>query len=90
MENDTDNMTTDPALTAPDGSEIDEHDPMNDPEYHAYLEVLAKDCKCAEKPCDGCMAGAPCDADTYGDGLEGWDLYSDEDLSDEYGADDDF
>ena len=54
--------------------ETDEYDLMGDPEYHAYLEVLAEDCKCAEKPCDGCMAGAPCDADTYGDGLEGWDL----------------
>lgn len=67
-----DERTADSALSASPGSEIDEHDPMNDPEYHAYLEVLAKDCKCAEKPCDGCMAGAPCDADTYGDGLEGW------------------
>lgn len=43
------------------GSGIDEHDPMNGPEYQAYL--VAKDCKCRESPCDGCMAGAPCDAD---------------------------
>ena len=53
-------------------------DPTDEPEYHAHLEELAKDCKCADKPCDGCMAGAPCDAYTYGDGTEGWSLFGGE------------
>ena len=49
------------------------------PEYAAHCEELAKYCKCRYKPCDGCLAGAPCDADMYGDGREGWDLYCSED-----------
>lgn len=72
--------TTSPLSVSP-CSEIDEHDPMNDPEYHAYLEELAKDCKCRDAPCEGCMAGAPCDAVM---GIEiDYDSWGDEELEDD-------
>lgn len=62
-------------------------EPFDSPEYQKFLEDMAKTCKCADAPCDGCLAGAPCDADTYGDGTHGWSLFNkyedDEDEEDE-------
>jgi len=37
-------------------------DPMDDPEYQAFVDKLAQVCKCShDKPCDGLLAGGMCD-----------------------------
>lgn len=35
----------------------------DDPAYHQFVEDMAKLCKCAPdiRPCDGVLAGGPCD-----------------------------
>lgn len=42
----------------------DPEDPSEDPNYQAWLEELAKQCRCnpgSLRPCDGLMAGGMCD-----------------------------
>lgn len=34
---------------------------LDDVEYQKFLEDIAKTCSAEDKPCAGCMAGAPCD-----------------------------
>lgn len=40
-------------------------DPYDTPEYHAFVEASAKDCRncpsCSECPCPACLAGGVCD-----------------------------
>lgn len=37
--------------------------PFDTPEYQAFVEEMAKTCKCCPefRPCDGCLAGGLCD-----------------------------
>jgi|GEM_PF-4398732 hypothetical protein len=50
-------------------------DPSEDPKYQAWLEELAKECKCwPDCPCGGLMAGGLCDE---------LDLRDDEETADE-------
>ena len=37
--------------------------PHDSPEYQAFVEEMAKTCKCCPelRPCDGCLAGGICD-----------------------------
>ena len=36
--------------------------PSEGEEYQKFVEEMAKDCLCADGPCDSCLSGAPCDA----------------------------
>ncbi len=37
-------------------------DPTDSPEWQVWIEGLAKHCRCRDnRPCDGLMAGGPCD-----------------------------
>jgi hypothetical protein len=39
-------------------------DPYDTPEYQAFVEEMAKHCRCLpleRRPCDGVLAGGPCD-----------------------------
>ena len=39
-----------------------EMDMTDDPAYHAWIESMAKHCRCSHNcPCDGVLAGGPCD-----------------------------
>src|ERR1051325_5575556 len=38
--------------------------PLDDPDYQAFVEEMAKLCRCtplSDRPCDGLLAGGPCD-----------------------------
>ena len=55
-------------------------DPYDTPEYHAWVESMAKSCHCAHnKPCDGVLAGGMCDnIQDDPEGWECWDQWSEE------------
>lgn len=43
-------------------------DPYDTPEYQAFVEDMAKHCHCLpldRRPCDGVLAGGPCDGFGY-------------------------
>jgi|WetSurMetagenome_2_1015567.scaffolds.fasta_scaffold185278_2 hypothetical protein len=41
-------------------------DPLDDPNYQAFLVETAKGCRARDKPCPGCCAGGMCDGDLGG------------------------
>lgn len=54
-------------------------DMADDPEYQAWVESMAKHCRCrsSDVPCDGVLAGGLCDE--IDDSADGWD-YDDNEL----------
>lgn len=42
---------------------MSETDPYDTPEYQAFVEEMAKHCRCSPRyrPCDGVLAGGVCD-----------------------------
>lgn len=55
-----------------------EPDPFDSPEYQAFVESMAKHCRCSHGgPCAGVLAGGPCDEITDHpsafDELDDWD-----------------
>ena len=52
-----------------------EDDPYDTPEYEAFVESMAKHCRCTRNvPCDGVLAGGMCDEiiDDDDDWYEEW------------------
>lgn len=44
--------------------QADNYDPFDTPEYAEFVASLEKECKCLpyeRRPCDGLLAGGPCD-----------------------------
>lgn len=64
--------------------QAEEQNPYDTPEYQAFVEEMAKDCKCYPlevRPCDGLLAGGPCDR--MGQDSDFWEVrHREEDGSD--------
>ena len=74
MKNDPEKSSA-PALAVDVGSDSSAPaDMTDDPQYQAWVESMAKHCRCAhDRPCDGVLAGGLCDDiqdDDCGDGHE--------------------
>lgn len=49
-------------------------DPYDTPEYHAFVEQMAKYCTCrVDSPCDSVLAGGVCDREKRGEDTMGDD-----------------
>jgi hypothetical protein len=40
---------------------VEDTDIADDPDYQAFVQEQAKHCRCSHGPCDGVLAGGPCD-----------------------------
>lgn len=73
------------ALLPFERSPFNEEDPYATPEYQAFLEDVAKYCRCEYgKPCDGVLAGGMCDGLTLDerDYWSGWEEWENENTDD--------